>query len=367
MENRRDGGDMVNSDGAIEAIVVSDGKPGHCNQSLGVIRGLPRCTYHWLQPKFRSKQHDKFLRLLICLFGRFSLSHSFIKRLLRMVLQSDTMAEISAIAHADIVLSTGSSVAAINLLLGRLLSARTVTCLRPSPMGTTYFDLAILPKINWPRREKGNVLKILGIPNTITPKKLNARRNQLEMALKLPKCAKIGVLIGGEDRYRTITEQTALCLINGLQRVASALQGQILLTTSRRTPPAITELIINQLSDSQICPILVTAGLKSTIDNPMEAIIALSDLILVTEDSFSMVCEAASSGRRVVILETDWKMRCFPNNRRAYPEIMRQASVDSCRIDELELCIQRGLSNQTPIAPLCDTEVAVEAVVQLLS
>ena len=104
-----------------------------------------------------------------------------------MVLRSGTMAEILKIDRADVVLSTGSSVAAINLLLGRLLRARTVTCRRPSPIGTVYFDLALLPKVNWPRREKRNVVKILGIPNVITPEKLDARRNQLEIDLKLPK------------------------------------------------------------------------------------------------------------------------------------------------------------------------------------
>ena len=367
MEIRHVGGDIVTSGIAIQAIVVSDGKPGHYNQSLGVIQGIPKCTYRWLQPRFRSKQHDNLLRLLVCLFGRLSFPQWFIKRLLRMVLRSDTMAEILKIDRADVVLSTGSSVAAINLLLGRLLCARTVTCRRPSPIGTVYFDLALLPKVNWPRREKRNVVKILGIPNVIAPEKLDGRRNQLEIDLKLPKCVRIGVLIGGEDRYHRITEQTAIGLINVLQRVALALKGQILLTTSRRTPPMIAELISNQLSDVKICPILAVAGRKASIGHPTEAIIALSDLILVTQDSFSMVCEAASSGRRVVILETDWKRPPCPKQDRAYAEIMRRASVDSCRIDGLEARIQCGLSDCTPIAPLRDTEVAVEAVVRLLS
>ena len=312
------------------------------------------------------KRYDNFLRLLICLLAGLQLPHWFIKQLLRLGLQSETFNEILAVERADVILSTGSSVASINLLLGQFFDAKTVTCRRPSPMGTIYFDLAILPRENWPREEKKHVCKTIGVPNPVSEDKLDARRGQLRTELNLPNRPRIGVLFGGEDRYDTITESTAGELIDNLVEVSGKLDCQILLTTSRRTPPAVNELICERLSDSDLSPILVLADRESPIPNPVEAILALSDLILVTEDSFSMVCEAASSGRRALIVPIDHKKRRRPKRCRTYPEIMHHASVGWYSVETLEGHVQQILTEPVPAACLRDTEDAAAAVLQML-
>ncbi len=349
-----------------DAIVLSDGKAGHSNQSLGVIQRINACHPRWITVKFRGKRHDNILRVLICLLGGFRLPQWFIKRLLWVGLQPETFNEISALKRADFILSTGSSVASINLLLGQLFGAKTVTCRRPSPIGTIYFDLAILPRENWPRREKKHVCKTVGVPNSVFEDKLNTRRKELQTEFNLPHRPRIGVLVGGEDRYDTITEQTATRLIDDLEGVSRKLNCQILLTTSRRTPPAVTELICQRLTDPGICPILVLADRESAIPNPVEAILALSDVILVTEDSFSMVCEAASSGRRAFIVPIDHKTRRRPKRQRVYADIMRRASVGWYSVETLERHIRQILTEPVPAASLRDTEVAAAAVVQML-
>ena len=363
----------------LNAIILSDGLPGHYNQSLGVVERIPNCNYHWLEVKFRSKRRDNLLRMLMCLFGGLKLRDQQIKRWLRMVLEPISYAEILAIKEADVVISTGSSVAAVNLLVGQLFNAKTVTCRRPSPLGTHHFDLAILPKMYWPRRENRNICKTIGVPNRINSEKLNALRQELERDVPLTAGIRIGVLIGGDDRYDTITEQTATQLIDVLQRTVADLDGELLLTTSRRTPRPVEDLIAQRLSDPSRCPLLVLAHqqdtrrpseprqrFKSAIARPVEAIFALSHLVLVTEDSFSMVCETASSGQQTIIVKIDHKTRRRPKRYQVYPELIRHASVEWCHIDELETVIRRVLEARTPIKSLCDTEMAAEAVQQLL-
>ena len=85
----------------------------------------------------------------MCIFGGAPLSTSLSHTLLRWSLIPESYNALAQLQTADIILSTGSSVAAVNLLLGRILGAKTVTCRRPSPIGTRYFDLAILPMISW--------------------------------------------------------------------------------------------------------------------------------------------------------------------------------------------------------------------------
>ena len=105
--------------------------------------------------------------------------------------------------------------------------------------------------------------------------------------------------------------------------------------------------------------------MKSLTD-PVGTIFALSDVIVVTEDSFSMVCEAASSGKRVIILEVDRKTQHRPKHHQAYSEIMRHASVMWSSVEDLEMDLETALADESPIKPLQDTQVAATAVRQLL-
>ena len=350
----------------MRAILLSDGKPGHYNQSLGVIERLPECQYHRIDVKFHSKQRDNLLRVLMRLFGGFRLPRRVIKACLHMALQRDTLEEIYAVAP-DFILSTGSSVAAPNLLIGQLLDAKTVTCRRPSPVGIHHFDLAILPRMYWsPRRNRTNVCKILGVPNRVRPEKIETQRNELQTDLDLSDQKRIGILIGGEDRYDTITETTADRLIEILQGFATKWDSQLLLTTSRRTPLPVENLIDERFSSIQRCPILVLAHSENSLTDPVGTILALSDVIIVTEDSFSMVCEAASSGKRVIILEVDHKTRRRPKRHQVYSEIMRYASVMWSSVEDLEIALETALADESPIKPLRDTQVAATAVRHLL-
>jgi mitochondrial fission protein ELM1 len=349
----------------MRAILLSDGKPGHYNQSLGVIERLPECEYHWIDVKFRSKQRDNLLRVLMRLFGGFRLPRWLIKACLHMALQRDTLEEIYAVAP-DFILSTGSSVAAPNLLIGQFLDAKTVTCRRPSPVGIQHFNLAILPRMYWSRRNRANVCKTIGVPNRVRPEKIETQRKELQTDLDLSDQRRIGILIGGEDRYDTITETTADRLIEVLQGFATKWDSQLLLTTSRRTPLSVENLISKRLSNAQHCPILVLAHGENSLTDPVGTIFALSDVIIVTEDSFSMVCEAASSGKRVIILEVDHKIHRRPKRHQVYSEIMRYASVMWSSVEDLEIALETALADESPIKPLRDTQVAATAVRQIL-
>ena len=350
----------------MRAILLSDGKPGHYNQSLGVIERMPECEYHWIDVKFRSKQRDNLLRVLMRLFGGFRLPRWLIKACLHMALQQDILDEIYTV-EPDFILSTGSSVAAPNLLIGQIFDAKTVTCRRPSPVGIHHFDLAILPRMYWsPRRNRANVCKTLGVPNRVRPEKLETQRNELQTDLDLSDQRRIGVLIGGEDRYYTITETTAAHLIEILQQFAAKWDSQLLLTTSRRTPLPVENLISKRLSNTQHCPIFVLAHGENSVTDPVGTIFALADVIIVTEDSFSMVCEAASSGKRVIILEVDRKTRRRPKQHQVYSEIMRHASVMRAGVGDLETSLETALADESPIKALQDTQRAATAVRQLL-
>ena len=351
----------------MRVVILSDNKPGHYKQSLGIVEKLPNCETEWVTVKFRHKWRDNLLRIFMCIFGGMSLPISFAETLLRWSLTDDTYNALTTRQTADIILSTGSSVAAVNLLLGQTLNAKSVTCRRPSPLGTRYFDLAILPMFSWHgKKDKDNVCKTVGVPNPISPDTLNAKQKQLTQELNLPDRPRIGILLGGTDRHETITTADAEELRSVCETAATELNVQILVTTSRRTPIDVVEHLSSTLKHADWCPIFIEPNTPSALTDPYQAILALSDLLIVTADSFSMACEAASSGRPVIILTLSKENTKNPKRYNVYQYMEQHTVVRLCRLDSLKQCIVDGLTSRVQNTPLRDTETAAEAINRLM-
>ena len=352
----------------MKVVILSDKKPGHYKQSLGIVEKMPECQTTWLEIQFRRKWRDNLLRVFMCLFGGVPLPISLIHGLLRWSLIPESYDALVQHQTADIILSTGSSMAAVNLLLGRILGAKTVTCRRPSPVGTRYFDLAILPMISWHHAaRKDNICRTIGVPNPISPESLDAKRKQLESELNLSDCPRIGVLLGGTDRHETITRDDAEWLSEICKVAAEKMNTQILVTTSRRTPPAVTDYLVSTVKHTDWCPFFMTPDTPSELEDPYQAILALSDLLIVTADSFSMVCEAASSGRSVVVLMLSEEKTRLPKRHEVYRYMEEHSIVSRCRLDGLETHIANALASEMLNKSLHDTETAVEAIRQLVA
>lgn len=351
----------------IRVVILSDRKPGHYKQSLGIVEKMPECRTAWLEIQFRHKWRDNLLRVFMSVFGGAPLSVSLSHTLLRWSLSPESYNALAQLQTADIILSTGSSVAAVNLLLGRILGAKMVTCRRPSPVGTRYFDLAILPMISWHQASrKDNICRTIGVPNPIAPDVLDAERKQLMDERHLSDCPRIGILLGGIDRHETITIEDAERLSKICKATAEKMNAQILITTSRRTPPNVTEHLVSTVKHIDWCPLFITPDTSAELEDPYQAILALSDLLIVTADSFSMVCEAASSGRDVVVLTLSQGSLRRPKRYEVYRYMEEHSIVSWCRLDDLETHIANALTSAGSNKLLQDTETAVEAIRQLV-
>ena len=95
----------------MKVVILSDNKPGHYKQSLGIIEKLPECQTEWLEVVFRQKWRDNLLRVFMCIFGGMPLPMSLIHTMLRWSLASESYSTLTHLQTTDIILSTGSSVA----------------------------------------------------------------------------------------------------------------------------------------------------------------------------------------------------------------------------------------------------------------
>ena len=351
----------------MKVVILSDNKPGHYKQSLGIAKYLVDYDIEWQDIQFHSKFHDNLLRIIICIFGGFSLNPYSVKFLLKWSLHSHIYNSLLNKNGIDVVLSTGSSLAAVNLLLGKLYNAKTMTCRRPSPIGIRHFDLAILPMLSWKKnRNQENVCKTVGVPNPITPEELIKKKQMYADTLNLDRRKCIGILIGGTDKSETITIDDASQLIITIDSVIRKLNLQALLTTSRRTPKEVTDYLKTNVETADWCSLFIEPNSQSMIDEPYEAILALSDLLIVTADSFSMVCEAASTGKKVIVLSMTQTAIRIPSRYKVYTYMKDQTIISLSNSDELNSIITEQLKTNTVTKKLQDTETAVKAIRELL-
>ncbi len=352
---------------SITILVLSDKKPGHYKQSLGILQKIPDCSVEWVDIEFRAKWRDNLLRLFMSVFQGISFSSGFIHKLFKWCLTPHSYNTLLKVKGIDIILSTGSSLGAINLLLCKTLNAKSVTCLRPSPIGIRHFDLAIIPKLYSDKAyTRENIIQTIGVPNPISPDALDTVKDDLLQTLNLHKDKCIGVLIGGTDKHETITIEDAEPLWNICKTVAEKMQIHFLMTTSRRTPLVVNSYLKSKLEDAEWCPLFVEPDTPSELDDPYQAILAMSELLIVSADSFSMVCEAASSGRKVIVLSLTQKRKKLPKRYSIYEYMENHSIVNQCKLMELEKRIIKELNCKTPNNQLQDTEKAVDKIQELV-
>jgi mitochondrial fission protein ELM1 len=108
----------------------------------------------------------------------------------------------------------------------------------------------------------------------------------------------IGVMIGGGVNGRAFTVAEGRRLMDGVSRLRAATGGGLAITPSRRTPPAVRALFANALGRDPRVFIWDLEG-----GNPYRGILALSDRLVVTSDSVSMVSEAVAAPAPVEVFD----------------------------------------------------------------
>jgi len=156
-----------------------------------------------------------------------------------------------------------------------------------------WFDLVLAaPQYGLPRRD--NVLQLT----------LPVVRSKAEDAAEIARWAAstaglprpyVALLVGGTGDPYTLDAGAAARLGAAASRLARALGGSLLVSTSRRTAPAAAVALERALD----APNRFHRWAEGVADNPYRAFLALADAVVVTADSASMIADAAATGRPV--------------------------------------------------------------------
>ena len=201
-----------------------------------------------------------------------------------------------------LILSAGSRAASYNLALGVLFGGISVTLMTPSLFGVDPFDYAIVPEHDHPPR-RPNVLVTLGAPNAIVPEELHREGEALLERFPSQGERRWAVLLGGDDRNYRISSRWILKEMGLLLRRAEAYRADLYVATSRRTAPAAEAAAERLLAGHPLVRMLVLASRSQ--ENPVPGMLGACSRTFCTEDSVSMVSEAATAGHRVTLMRVE--------------------------------------------------------------
>ncbi len=293
-------------------MVLADGKAGHLNQAMGAAemveealaarlkaRGIvgekPIVKIQVVEVRFK----NKFTRALLDLTSIFASKRcQGCLRCLEFCLTRESFENLKS-KYADIIISCGASLIAANIFLKYENNAKNVVIMKPGIGQSKKIDLNILPRhdyilvhltgepdgspVRWTR---SNILVTEGAPNRI-----RAARGAGNG---------IGLLIGGDAKDFRLKKEDVEKVLDGIIKISGEKGLDIFVTTSRRTSPEIDSLVKEKLNGNKRCKLLIIANEKN-IEGAITGIFESSGVIITSPESMSMISEAVSSGRQVMV------------------------------------------------------------------
>jgi mitochondrial fission protein ELM1 len=196
----------------------------------------------------------------------------------------------------DVIIASGRKAIAPSLWIKKQNKGKTVLVIVQSPVvKDKNFDLVVAPHHD--NYQAPNAIAVTGALSHLTAAKLEKAYNDFPQFAQLPS-PRVAVLIGGTSRTHQFTPAVADRLIAQLKDLQQKGHG-LMITASRRTP----EDLSKKMQDALRAP--GTDFWDGTGANPFQGYMAHADVIIVTEDSVSMACEAISTGKPTYIIKLE--------------------------------------------------------------
>lgn len=283
----------------LQIWAVSDGRAGIENQALGLAEAVARRAPAEVTLK-RVRWRPAFDRL-----------PSFLKVAPRRML--DPASDPLGPPWPDLWIAAGRASLPLSINVRRWSGGRSLVVQLQDPRWPAHlFDLVVAPRHD--RVHGDNVLPITGSPHRVSAERLAEAAPAFADRIDPLPAPRVAVLVGGRSRAFDLSPVRAARLATAIEQAVSARGGSILLTFSRRTPPAARALMTARLKD---LPGIIWDGEGP---NPYFAFLGAADYVLVTEDSTNMAVEAATTGKPVFILPMDGESLKF---RRFHEELER--------------------------------------------
>ena len=310
---------MTNS---AKAIVLTDGKAGHENQSKAFARALG-LDFQLVPVKFKSPFH----KMLSYLFDRLGIRTVGLLHGLDELLNSPT----PPLPHSSTIIGTGSGTFYAAKALARRLGAKCGVVLYPRGYDLSSFDCILAPTFDNPAK----LPNVVEIPANLVAndaafyeKGVAAFKERYHGATD----NLVGVIVGGPNKCSSMTVEWMKARLDEI--FAANKDASLCVTTSRRTPADVEALV-----DSY--PWAYKLIYSKDHFNPIPAFVQLAKRLYVTAESTGMLSEACTFGKAEVVALDNLKPGLH-KFRRFVENLRREGYVDGCRKVDLSAEFSRA-------------------------
>ena len=305
-----------------KAIVLTDGKAGHENQSKAFARALG-LDFELVPVKFKSPLH----KALSYLLDRLGVRTVGLLQGLDDILHSST----PPLTHSSTVIGTGSGTFYAAKALARRIGAKCGVVLYPRGYALSSFDCILAPSFDNPA-ERPNVVEIPA--NLVANDAEFYEKGVASFAARHagPTDSLVGVIVGGPNKCSSMS---ADWMKARLDEIFAANRGaQMCVTTSRRTPADVEAVVDSYPWDYKLI-------YSKDHFNPIPAFVKLAKRLYVTAESTGMLSEACTFGSAEVVALDN--LNPGPHKFRRFVENLRAGGyVDGCRKIDLSAQFARA-------------------------
>ena len=256
-----------------KALILTDGKAGHENQSKAFARALGY-DFDVFEIHFKSKFHKALSYLLSRTVGLL-LPELF-----------DRIPEAKSGDYA-VVIGTGSGTFYAAMTMGARLRTKCGVVLYPRGYRISHFNCILAPAFDNPKKAP-NVIEIpanlVAADEAFYEKGVAAYRERTDVE------PEIAVIIGGPNKCSTMSVEWTRQKLDEIFK----LPGKKAVTTSRRTPPEVEALVDSYPWDYKLI-------YSKDHFNPIPAFVKLAKKLYVTAESTGMLSESCTFGSAEVI------------------------------------------------------------------
>ncbi|MDD5428221.1 MAG: ELM1/GtrOC1 family putative glycosyltransferase [Candidatus Omnitrophica bacterium] len=355
------------------ALVLSDGKAGHLNQSLAVAKELRRAR---MTQGFRAEDTDikvvevkyknKFSKAILTAASIFASWRCQGRMgIMEFCLEKSSYDALMK-TYSEFVISCGSAAMPVNIFMSKENDAKNVVIMKPSlaPLTLRKFKLAVIPRHDNPRKAKNVVVTDLA-PNLIDSEKTANDGRELENHIQAKIKEAVSLFIGGDNPEFSMTQDIVNSAIEGVSEFCDRSGASILATTSRRTSPETENILKSRLKNDPKCKCLVIANEKN-LDFTVGGMLALSKVAVVSEESISMISEAIAAGKKVVVFRLSKKSDGAAKHERALASLAKEGYITITESSALTSALAKAWSDNSPVKPPKDMERIFEGLRRLI-
>lgn len=325
-------------------LILSDGKPGHVKQSLNLAQQIQSLETQYgrsgmeyptqtIEVRFKSPAHRHLFNFFAVFFIPFAQGRlCFLKSFLE-----PQSAKAIEEASADFVISAGSSLVPLNLCMAKDSRAKSLVLMKPGfPFHFFHYDLAVIPAHDQGLMPEETFRTLLTL-SPVEPGALEQDARKLQPFLRDLSRLRYSIFLGGDTRRFKMKQADIRKFFETLMRADAA--HDFLVTTSRRTSHAIEDYLKTHVRPARHCQMLVIAN-EDSRPEVAGGMMQLAEILIVTEDSISMISEAVRSGKKVLVLCFDSKS--LPTKHRRFREILaRESAVITASVEDFEMKLQK--------------------------